>query len=77
MSDVDEGSAAMLGSVAADRPKPIADARLAALEELSAMDQELELKHGIKGNPMIKAQRCTPSEGSVRNGCASGCETVR
>jgi hypothetical protein len=91
---VTEGSAAMLGSVATDRPQPIseddcdrpepvADARLAALEELSAIDQELELKYGLTGNPMIKAQRCTqptpttPGEGSVRNGCASGRETVR
>jgi len=32
------------------------NARLAALEELSALDQELELKYGIVGNPMIKAQ---------------------
>ena len=32
------------------------DARLAALEELVALDQELELKYGLTGNPMIKAQ---------------------
>lgn len=44
-----------------DRPKPINDARLAALEELSALDQELELKYGIVGNPMIKAQQRKPA----------------
>ena len=54
-----------------DRPKPIADARLAALERLSALDQELELSHGTGGNTMINGQRCTqsahttPSDGSV------------
>lgn len=45
-----------------DRPKPISDERLAALEQLSALDQELELKHGIAGNPMIKAQTNTAPE---------------
>lgn len=40
-----------------DRSKPISDERLAALEELSAFDQELEAKHGLQGNPMIKARR--------------------
>lgn len=50
-----------------DRPKPINDARLAALEELSAMDQELELKYGLTGNPMIKAQeRMQPTAEQVR-----------
>lgn len=44
-----------------DRSKPISDERLAALEELSALDQELELEHGITGNPMIKAQRSNES----------------
>ena len=59
------------------------DARLAALEELSALDQALELEYGLTGNPLIKAQErtpptpATPGEGSVRNGCASGRETVR
>jgi hypothetical protein len=59
------------------------DARLAALEELSSLDQKLELEHGLTGNPMIKARErtqptpATPGEGSVRTGCASGCETVR
>lgn len=54
-----------------DRPKPINDERLAALEELSALDQELELTYGITGNPMIKAQErtppppATPGEGST------------
>ena len=43
-----------------DRPKPIADARLAALEELSALDQKLELEYGLTGNPMIKGQQHTP-----------------
>ena len=58
-------------------------ARLAALEELSALDQKLELEYGLTGNPLIKAQERTPpppaipGEGSVRNGCASGRETVR
>lgn len=42
-----------------DRPKPINDARLAALEELSALDQKLELEYGLTGNPMIKAQERT------------------
>lgn len=66
-----------------DRPKPINDARLAALEELSALDQKLELEYGLTGNPLIKAQERTPpppatsGEGSVRNGCASDRETVR
>lgn len=36
------------------------DARLAALEELSALDQALELEYGLTGNPMIKAQEHTP-----------------
>lgn len=40
-----------------DRSKPISDNRLAALEQLSALDQELEERHGLQGNPMIKAQR--------------------
>lgn len=40
-----------------DRSKPISDERLAALDELSALDQELEARHGLKGNPMIKARR--------------------
>lgn len=39
-----------------DRSKPIGDDRLAALEQLSAMDQELEERHGLQGNPMIKAR---------------------
>lgn len=43
-----------------DRQQTISDARLQALEELAAMDQELELKYGIVGNPMIKAQERTP-----------------
>lgn len=43
-----------------DSAKPINDARLAALEELSALDQELELKYGIVGNPMIKAEDTMP-----------------
>lgn len=43
-----------------DSAKPINDARLAALEELSALDQELELKYGIVGNPMIKAEDAMP-----------------
>lgn len=47
-----------------DRSKPISDDRLSALEELSAMDQELELKHGITGNPMIKARRNKESAGA-------------
>lgn len=32
----------------------VSSARLAALEKLSAADQELELKYGLIGNPMIK-----------------------
>jgi len=66
-----------------DRPQPIKSARLQALEQLSALDQELELQYGLTGNPLIKAQQrtpqsnATPREGSVRNGCASGRETVR
>ncbi len=54
-----------------DRPQPINAARLAALEELSALDQALELEYGLTGNPMIKAQQHTPQtqptpgEGSV------------
>lgn len=47
-----------------DRSKPINDDRLSALEELSAMDQELELKHGITDNPLIKAQRNKESAGA-------------
>lgn len=53
-----------------DRPKPINDARLQALEELSALDQELELKYGIVGNPMIKAQERTPATLPTPNGYA-------
>ena len=53
-----------------DRPKPISDARLSALEELSALDQELELKYGIVGNPMIKAQERTPATLPPPNGYA-------
>ena len=62
-----------------DRPKPINDERLAALEQLSALDQELELEYGLTGNPLIKARRCkaaktdttqppngTPAKGSVQ-----------
>lgn len=56
MSETNERSAASAGSVA-DHD---ADARLAALEQLSAMDQELELEYGLTGNPMIKAQGHTP-----------------
>lgn len=68
-------SPASTGSVAdgeSDRPKPIKSARLAALEELSALDQALELQYGLTGNPMIKGQertpqmQPTPSDGSVR-----------
>lgn len=73
-----------------DRSKPINDDRLAALEQLSALDQELELKHGIQGNPMIKPQvnnhpvsyakndekRVFYDTKSPRNGALSGCETV-
>jgi hypothetical protein len=86
MSETNERSVASTGSVAdgvSYRSKPIKAARLAALEELSALDQELELEYGLTGNPMIKAQehtpqtQPTPGEGSVRNGCASGRETVR
>ena len=43
-----------------DRPKPISDARLSALEELSALDQDLELTYGLTGNPMIKVQDTMP-----------------
>lgn len=46
------------------------DARLQALEELSALDQELELKYGIVGNPMIKAQERTPATLPPPNGHA-------
>ena len=86
MSPASTGSVAGVSQFAnreTDRSKPINDARLAALEELSALDQELELKYGLTGNPMIKAQEHTPQvpttqgECSVRNGCASGRETVR
>lgn len=62
-----------------DRPKPINDERLAALEQLSALDQELELEYGLTGNPLIKTRPCkaaktdttqprngTPAEGSVQ-----------
>lgn len=62
-----EPSAPSRGSVA----NHDADARLAALEQLSALDQELELQYGLTGNPMIKAQQHTPQtqptpgEGSV------------
>ena len=48
-----------------DSAKPINDARLAALEELSALDQELELKYGLTGNPMIKAQGRTPDTAAL------------
>lgn len=78
-------------SVGTDKAEPLTrdcgtgntNARLEALEELSALDQELELKYGLTGNPMIKAeertpdQQPTPGECSLRNGCASGRETVR
>ena len=78
-------------SVGTDKAEPLTrdcgtgntDARLAALEELSALDQKLELEYGLVGNPMIKAQQRTPDqqptpgECSLRNGCASGRETVR
>lgn len=47
-----------------DRSKPISDERLTALEELSALDQELEGKHGLQGNPMIKARRNNESAGA-------------
>ena len=53
-----------------DRPKPINDARLAALEELSALDQKLELEYGLTGNPMIKAQERTPATLPPPNGYA-------
>jgi len=62
-----------------DRSKPIRDARMAALEELVALDQELELTYGLTGNPMIKAHQRkaaktdttqprngTPAKGSVQ-----------
>lgn len=70
-------SAKPIKTADSDRPTPINDARLAALEELSALDQKLELTYGLTGNPMIKAQPCkaaktdttqprngTPGEGS-------------
>lgn len=77
-------------SVGTDKAEPLTrdcgtgntDARLAALEKLSALDQKLELEYGLVGNPMIKAQQRTPDqqptpgECSLRNGCASGRETV-
>lgn len=53
-----------------DRPKPINDARLAALEKLSALDQKLELEYGLVGNPMIKAQERTPATLPPPNGYA-------
>ena len=45
------------------------DARLAALEQLSALDQELELKYGLTGNPMIKAQEHTPQANATPCKC--------
>ena len=82
-----EPSGASRGSVANHDAEPAAiartDARLAALEELSALDQKLELEYGLTGSHMIKAQErtppppATPGDGSVRTGCASGRETVR
>ena len=61
-----------------DRPQPINEARLAALEELSALDQKLELEYGLTGNPMIKAQPCKaaktdttqPRNGTLAEGSA-------
>lgn len=66
-----------------DRPKPISDERLAALDELSALDQKLELEYGLTGNPLIKAQprkaaktdttqprNGTPANGSVPGECS-------
>lgn len=32
------------------------DTRLAALEELSALDQELELEYGLPGNPLVRVR---------------------
>lgn len=66
-----------------DEQRARTDARLAALEELSTLDQKLELEYGLNGNPLIRAQERTPpppaapGECSVRNGCASGREPVR
>ena len=71
-------------SVGTDKAEPLTrdcgtgntDARLAALEELSALDQKLELEYGLTGNPLIKAQqhtpptRATPGEGSTHGECA-------
>ena len=52
-----------------DRPQPINAARLAALEELSALDQALELEYGLTGNPMIKAQERTAATHSTPGEC--------
>lgn len=58
-------------SVGTDKAEPLTrdcgtgntNARLeAALEELSALDQKLELEYGLTGNPMIKAGQRTPGE---------------
>ena len=53
-----------------DRSKPINDARLAALEELSALDQKLELEYGLVGNPMIKAQERKPPMQTTPGECS-------
>jgi len=53
-----------------DRPKPIADARLAALQRLAELDEELELEYGLTGNPMIKGQQHTPQTNATPGECS-------
>jgi len=60
-----------------DRSKPIRDARLAALEELAALDQKLELEYGLTGNPLIKAQERTPPPQTTPGECSSPQEGTR
>ena len=46
------------------------NARLAALEKLSALDQKLELEYGLTGNPLIKAGRHTPPPQTTPGECS-------